>query len=647
MPIVKIQTPNGDIVQIEAPEGASDEQILNFAKSQGLFDAANTVEQGFDSSTLDPLSPNFGQGRGFPRSNINQPIASSQQPATTSEVKDEKTIIDQITGGLSGAATLASDVVGTGAGGLTALVDVINPFTDNDPAQIIESVKNKLRIPPTEGGELALQQLGEAIKPIEPLINAVSEFKNKAGQQGLDLTGSPAFATFVNIIPDIIAEVGGAGLVKSGAKSRALSPAAEQARKAASSAISKSDEATGITALTSDIIPPETRLGKFVQRQGELVAGFQRKGQQEQRVRAIEKLANQYDVIEGTGFESKIVQGLKNSISESKKAIGKLYEESTAKLDKFGAVPLTKTKKLAQDVIDREMSKKSLANQDVINDMQSIVDAPDDLSFELVKEIRSSVGANLEKVKRGAPVQGNTDTGLLKRVYGELSNDMRSFADSADPELAKKWKNADKVVSEFATGNSKQGAKSIIKNGDATPEVVDRLLFSGKNSDVEFLANNLDDAGLKAAKQRLLQRAMEKSSIDGQDINPNKFLTQLNKTRNEIGKLFSPEERKAIFALRDQLAKTSRAQDASVVTPTGQELVLPAAVVSGGLTLTPGIVQGIIESKPVRNLLIKRKAAKTAKAITSIDKELQSKINELGLGGALATGAVVSTQEQE
>ena len=41
MPIVTIQSPTGQSFKIEAPEGATDEQILSFAKSQGLFDQTN------------------------------------------------------------------------------------------------------------------------------------------------------------------------------------------------------------------------------------------------------------------------------------------------------------------------------------------------------------------------------------------------------------------------------------------------------------------------------------------------------------------------------------------------------------------------------------------------------------------------------
>jgi len=575
-------------------------------------------------------------------------LIAAKQAQPQGGIQNAISIPEQVIGGASGAATLASDIAGTAVGGITALVDVLNPFTDNDPVQLIEQVKSKLRIDPTQGGEAALNQLGAVVESsgITGILDSVKQFSDKAGSQGLDLTGSPAFATFVSMIPDIILEVGGAGVGRRGALNQAAKPVVQQAEKSAVADVTNADEVTGITQLTSDVLPPETRLGKLLQSQGELVAGFQRKGQQNQRIKAIENIINKYDVMDGAGFESKIVKGLKDSVEASKKAIGDLYDASSAKLDLMGGVGLNKTKKFAQDIIDREKKKGTLSSQSVIDDMQSLVDAPDDLTFEMIKEIRSGVGANLEKVRRGAPVQGNADVGLLKRTYSQLTGDMESFAELADPNLAKSWKRANKVVSDFALGTSKKGAKNIIKNGDATPEVVDSLLFSGKNSDVEFLANNLTPQGAKAAKQRVLQRVMEKSSIDGDDINPNKFLSQLNKNRNQIGKLFEPDERKAIFALRDQLTKTRRAQDASVATPTGQQLTLAAAVALP-VSLIPGVMQGFIESRPIRNLLVKRKAAKTAKQRIAITKELEEQINKAGLTGAALTGAALTQQQDK
>ena len=578
--------------------------------------------------------------------NQSQPQQPQEPQQQDEVVQNETTAADQVLGGISGAATLAGDVAGTAIGGLTALVDKINPLTDNDPEQLINSIKDKLRIEPTSGGQEALRQLGDALEPVAPIIKAVTDFADKGADQGLDITGSPAVATFIKLIPDLALEMTGFGTAKRVATSNANAPVTDLWKKTEQAGVESLDESTGITQLTSDAMPPQTRLGRLMQSQGELVAGFQRRGQQEQRVKAIEKLASNYDVIDGVGFEAKIVKGLKDSVKASKKAIGELYEQSTAKLDQMGSVPLSKTKEFAQGIIKREGQKGTKADQTIVNDMQNFVDAPDDLTFELIKEIRSSVGSNLAKVERGAPVQGNADTGLLKRVYAKITDDMVNFAKDADPQLAKKWKRANDTVSEFALGNNKQGAKAIIKRGDADPEIVDRLLFSNKNSDIEFLASNLDDAGKGAAKQRILQRALSKSSIDGDDINPNKFLKQLNDTRNQIGKLFNPEERKAIFALRDQLSKTRRAQDAPVTTPTGQQLTLGAALAVPA-ALIPGVLAGIAESKPIRNLIIKRRAAKTARQRIKITDDLRKEIDKLGLKGAATTSAATTVQEQD
>ena len=213
MPVAEIQTPDGKIISLEVPEGATEQDILNFVQSQDL-------------SSFTP---------------VEQPI--EQQPTPPEAAKDERTIPETILGGISGAATLASDIAGTSVGGLTALVDVLNPFTSNDPKQLIESVRSKLRIPTTEAGDAALNELGATIESsgLGNVLNSVKEFSDTAGQQGLDLTGSPAFAAFVNIIPDIIAEVGGAGLVKRGATTQALSPVTGQARRTAAADVTAAD----------------------------------------------------------------------------------------------------------------------------------------------------------------------------------------------------------------------------------------------------------------------------------------------------------------------------------------------------------------------------------------------------------------------
>ena len=110
MPIAEIQTPDGRVVSLEVPDGATEQDILNFVQSQDL-------------------------------SSFNQQQPTEQPVVQPEVIKDEPSIPEQVFGGVSGAATLASDIIGTSAGGLTALVDILNPLTDNDPKQLIDQVK--------------------------------------------------------------------------------------------------------------------------------------------------------------------------------------------------------------------------------------------------------------------------------------------------------------------------------------------------------------------------------------------------------------------------------------------------------------------------------------------------------------------------
>ena len=108
---------------------------------------------------------------------------------------------------------------------------------------------------------------------------------------------------------------------------------------------------------------------------------------------------------------------------------------------------------------------------------------------------------------------------------------------------------------------------------------------------------------------------------------------------------FSPSERKAISALKDTLSQTRRAQDASVTTQTGQQLVPLFAFVQPQILL-PGVAQAIIERPIMRNLLIKRKAAKTARDRSIIDQQLQGEIDRSGLLGASTASALAGDQNE-
>lgn len=558
-------------------------------------------------------------------------------------VQQEPSFFESLVGGAESALAIGTGIVAEPIAGILGLAGAANPFAEEGiGARNVEAAREFLTFQPrTEEGQVPLQNVSETL---QPLVDKLEKVKTFLGDDAFNATGSPALAALASALPEALLEVVGGGAVRRGAVTAARRTPTEIAEQAALSEVRAAEEATGIRQITTDVFPPESRTGKFFQARGEEIAPSVRVEQQAERVKAIDQLFTNFDVDEAARFEPKIVQSVKDSVNAKKAAAGVLFDQSSGQLDKLGSVAIGKTKVFAQKALDRQEKLGALADQGIIDDVSPFLEAPENLTFNDIKTIRTSVGSKLQKAKNQAPVSGSGDVGLLSQLYKNLSEDMKSFADAADPALAKKWREADKIFTEFAIGSNKTGAKNIIKKGDTTPEVVDQLLFSKKNSDLEFLVDNLDDAGKQAASQRILQRVLEKSTKGGQPLNANAFIKELSNLRNQTGKFFSQDQRKGLTILKTALNQTRRAQDAGVLPPTGVNLIGLLNIVDPR-TLGPGLVQALIERPSMRNLLIKRNAAKTAKQRFNIDQQLQTEVNQAGLLGAAGTGAAVSALE--
>ena len=97
MPIVTIQSPQGESFKIDAPEWATDEQILRFARSQGLFDGPQLRPE----QAATPVDQDF--------------IPTEENLAIQPQQKDELSLVDKIVGGLEALATFGTGAT-TGSG---------------------------------------------------------------------------------------------------------------------------------------------------------------------------------------------------------------------------------------------------------------------------------------------------------------------------------------------------------------------------------------------------------------------------------------------------------------------------------------------------------------------------------------------------
>tara|TARA_R110002096_G_scaffold70077_1_gene167987 strand:+ start:595 stop:2304 length:1710 start_codon:yes stop_codon:yes gene_type:complete len=152
MPIVTIQSPSGEEIQIEAPEGATDEQIFSFAKSQGLFSQQETT----------------GGNSDF--------IPTDENLAAPLPVQPETSFLDDAIGLGEAALTTVTGATGGALGfGLGAVEGIVGELTGRIPQG--EGVKEAERLaseltfaPRTESGQSMVKNLGETLSVLPPVL---------------------------------------------------------------------------------------------------------------------------------------------------------------------------------------------------------------------------------------------------------------------------------------------------------------------------------------------------------------------------------------------------------------------------------------------------------------------------------------------
>lgn len=551
----------------------------------------------------------------------------------------EQSLTDDLVGGAEGALTMIQNLGVDALAGWAGMAGAANPFaSEGEGGRMVDWVQ-QLKYEPSERGRKALAGLLD-IPGVEKALTTYEALKTELGDDAIESLNSPMLAALLFTAPDAALEALGFGAGKRLGQRSLQSGEVSRAKQGAMQEVENIKANTGIDLTTSDVSPPQGRISAFAQQRGEFIRPGLRAKQQKQRIEAVDQYFERFDVDLADRYERQIVDSVKNSINKQKRKFGTMYEQSSKQLDQYGAVNTSGTKAYAQKILDQQSKLGSRANKAKIEEAQSIIDMPDELTFDQVKLIRSEIGSDLAKAKSAAPVTGSGDVGVLSQYYAKLSEDLRNFADEVDPDLAKRWKDADEVYSDFATGANKTGAKSLIKNGSATPEVVDQLLFSKKQSDLDFLFKNLDDQARQASKQRILQRVLEKSMNISSTASLPKFKNAAYQMRKQINTFFDPDEKKAFYSLLDVLEKTKRAEVASTLPATGMgmEAFFQAANLK---TLPVGIVQAMIETKPIRNLLIKHKAAKTARVRQAYDEMIFKEMQNRGILAMMATTPMI------
>lgn len=175
MPTAKIKTPDGRIITLQVPQGASEQDILNYIKSQDLS-KTTSPQKPVQKNIIDEISDS---------------ASNSANPLMTMLGSAENVASLAASGLLEPVAGLA----GLGAEGLQALgVDAPSG------ADVVRSVQDFAYQPKTQEGQRIQQGVGKSLQKAGEMIkeNITEPLGiNDLGQKTLESTGSPLAATAV------------------------------------------------------------------------------------------------------------------------------------------------------------------------------------------------------------------------------------------------------------------------------------------------------------------------------------------------------------------------------------------------------------------------------------------------------------------
>jgi hypothetical protein len=416
--------------------------------------------------------------------------------------------------------------------------------------------------------------------------------------------------------------------------------------------------AADIPVMASDVSPPSTFMGKGMQQVGERIpftgTGGLRQTQQEARAEAVKNLMAEYGVGE-PGIARKVASSLSATRSAQIDKYTTMKREVIEPLRSAGAVPVEKATK----AIDDEIIRLERISPEGFRPATAILRRwKGDLvgkSLDDIEVLRRQVGEEFAAPEL-ASVSGEAQKSL-SRIYGPLRDDMGAFIrEKGAPKDVVKWQIANRRLSESMEELKKSALKSVLRDVGQTPEAIERLLFSTKPSDVAALYRNLNPEGRAAARVAIMDKVFRDMGGNLDEVTPEKFLRDVRKQASQLRIFFGGNEAASIEGLVKALKLTQRAGTANLMTNSGQQAVpivggasllglvsgamgeastgIGTAATSIGLAGGVGALARMLESKPMRNALLRMKAAKPAQENAAAQNVINTMRTVFGQSGA-------------
>ncbi|EFN5183890.1 DNA transfer protein [Escherichia coli] len=513
---------------------------------------------------------------------------------------------------LQGGASLIN-AISQGLGGPKVLDDVYRPVDrPTDPyAQAGETIGGYLVPGVGTAGSMAIGSLAEA-------ANQKGDFaQNAAKNAGVNLAAQGVLSAAAKGIGRGITAVRGE-----------ISPADQQLLKRAAAA--------DVPVMTSDVVPPKTKLGNQLQGYSEGViagTGPMRAAQQDARTKLVNRFTEKY----GDYDPSVVVDSLKSGVAREKslaksklnslsgRMVGKPVDTSGAIRAIDGAVnELGKLKGVSD-------TQTISALNDYKNAIQEITNGDD--AFELLDKLRTQFRIDVKGDRTVLPSMSQT---MVDRVYNSLTNSLsKSIAKGLSPKDASAWRAGKADYAKMATHATQTRLKNVLNKGDLTPEAVNTIVYGQYGSDIARLYGKLDQKG-----KDMLRAAYISKIADKVGDSPQKMMTELGKLQKQANgqvfkTVFGGKNGKEIEGMLSILDATKRASEANVVTKTGMTLSPLVRVIgnlkTGGALLAGetgiGLMSRVYESPMARNALLR--LANTKAGTPAYERALSNAANAI------------------
>jgi len=523
-------------------------------------------------------------------------------------------------GALETGMMMASGAVAEPAAGLVGLATT--PFQGiGQGVQNIEATRQALTYEPrTMAGQQYTQALGGAIEPVARFASGVSERMGEAGFQA----GGPVLGAIGQTALPAALELAGVKGVNLG-RTVSRSDIAPDARQ-----VLEAGQARNVPVQTSDVLPPQNFATRWMQSIYDKIpvlgGASTRQAQQAARQEAVRGLADEFGLeLESVGDLS---VNMVNSINQQNAATlsraGAQRLQATQVLDPLGAVPMNTTFSAIDKLLQEQASLGARADTGLI---QKLTDIRDSLAvgpmvqgiqqprnFSGIKDIRTTVIDDLKAINRSDDPRSFAQ---LQQVKSAMDKDMVAFARQADPQAARNWLESNRVFARELEATRRTELRRAFNAGNTTPEIVLPILRGGKRSELQRLNSALTPSGQRSARAALVYDALAESGYfaDPANANPDRLANALKRQNRlqAVDVFFTGNDKEALQGFVRLLDATRRAQQAGVVTSTGQQLV-PFAV--GGAAFAEPVMAAIstatlsgigrfYESAGMRNFLLK------------------------------------------